>query len=121
MSIFKTKLFHQWAKDIGLSDDSIKIAVKEISERLFDANLGGSLYKKRIGIGGKGKSGGIRTIIAFKYENKAFCVYGFKKNKRANIGDAEVKIYKKLAKLLFTYSNKEINIALRKKELIEVL
>ena len=32
----------------------------------------GQIVKKRISVGGRGKSGGMRTIVAFKVEDKAF-------------------------------------------------
>ena len=72
MRIFKTRLFHRWAADEKLSDETLKQAVDEISNGLVDANLGGSVYKKRVAIQGRGKSGGVRTLIAFRVEDKAF-------------------------------------------------
>ncbi|MFZ2485630.1 MAG: type II toxin-antitoxin system RelE/ParE family toxin [Candidatus Rickettsiella isopodorum] len=47
--------------------------------------MGGSVYKKRISIGNRGKSSGSRTLVAFKLNNKAFFIYEFAKNKRSNI------------------------------------
>jgi hypothetical protein len=100
MRIFKTKLFHQWVRKIELDNTALKIAVNEIMLGLYEASLGGHLFKKRIRIKGKGKSSGIRTIIAFKKEDKAFFVYGYAKNKKANINETEKRIYKELAILL---------------------
>lgn len=51
---------------------------------LIDADLGGHVVKKRVGIGGRGKSGGARTIIAYQISDKAIFVYGFAKNARGN-------------------------------------
>jgi hypothetical protein len=53
----------------------LKETITEISAGLYDANLGGHLYKKRIGLKGKGRRGGVRTIVAFKKEGKAFYVW----------------------------------------------
>ena len=53
------------------------------------------LYKKRIAFGGKGKSGGLRTIIALRQEDKMFFVYGFAKNKLENITLKEIAALKK--------------------------
>ncbi len=39
MRIFKTKAFHRWAKDVGLSDKELKEAVNEINNGLYEANL----------------------------------------------------------------------------------
>ena len=79
MRIFKTKLFHQWASKEGLNDAALCRAVDEIERGLIDANLGGRVFKKRVAIQGRGKSGGLRTLLAFKHEDKAFFIYGFAK------------------------------------------
>lgn len=121
MRIFKNIFFHKWAEKIGLEDKALKTAIDEMSAGLYDTNLGGHLFKKRIGLKGKGKSGGLRTIIAFKKDEKAFFVYGFAKNQKANIDEAEKKIYKELASLLLSYSDNDIYIAVQNKKLIEVL
>ena len=121
MQIFKTKLFHQWVRKIGLDNTALKTAVNEIVSGLYEASLGGHLFKKRIRLKGKGKSSGVRTIIAFKKEDKAFFVYGYAKNKKANINETEKRIYKEVAILLFSYNGEDINCAIKNKELIEVL
>ena len=72
MYIFKTKAFSKWAEDEGLPDELLKLAVNEIEQGLVDAKLGGNLYKKRIATSSKGKSGGFRTLLAFKMDETAF-------------------------------------------------
>jgi hypothetical protein len=47
MSIYKTRLFSRWARGQGLSDSMLCQAVREIREGLYEADLGGSLLKKR--------------------------------------------------------------------------
>ena len=66
MRILKNKAFNKWAAKEGVSDQVLKDAVAEMGKGSFDANLGGHLYKKRVALGGKGKSGGVRTLLAFK-------------------------------------------------------
>lgn len=61
MRIFKTIAFHRWAKKENLDDQALFKAVCELREGQYEANLGGHLFKKRIAIAGKGKSGGFRT------------------------------------------------------------
>ncbi len=103
-----------------LSDIAIKQAVKEISEGLVDADLGGYVYKKRIGLQGQGKRSGVRTILAFKIEERVFFIYGFSKNERANIKADELKALKNYARELLGYSDAALNKALVAKVLIEV-
>ena len=120
MRVFKTRSFYRWAKEQKLKDEVLKKAVQEIEEGLYEANLGGSVYKKRISIGNRGKSSGSRTLVAFKLNNKAFFIYGFAKNKRSNITLKEELALKMLAKLYFTYDEKQIDRAIKIGELIEV-
>jgi len=121
MRVFKTKLFDGWAEEVDLSDKTLLSAIKEMEHGQFEANLGGYLYKKRIAIGNKGKSGGSRTIIAFREGDKAFFVYGFAKNKQDNINQSELLAYKEFAKLLFSFNDKKIKELIDNKKLVEII
>jgi hypothetical protein len=46
---------------------------------LIDADLGGHIVKKRVALPGRGKSGGARTLLAYRLGDRAFFVYGFAK------------------------------------------
>ena len=46
MRILKYRAFHQWAKSEKLTDSALKVAISEMEQGLFEANLGGGLYKK---------------------------------------------------------------------------
>lgn len=48
MRIFKYRSFSSWSKTENLTDASLISAVQEITNGLFEANLGGGLYKKRV-------------------------------------------------------------------------
>lgn len=120
MQIFLTKWFARWAEKEGLSESVLRQAVAEVDQGLIDANLGGHVVKKRIGVGGLGKSGGARTILAFKVHDKAFFLYGFAKNRRDNIDDKELRVLKEMAAHLLGYDCKALNLAIQAQELIEV-
>jgi hypothetical protein len=120
MRIFKTIAFYRWAKKETLSDKALVKAIHELREGNYEANLGGNLFKKRIAISGKGKSGGLRTILAFRSGDKSFFVFGFSKNQKANMTEQEKLVYKKLAKLLLSYNDLQIKKAIEHKEIIEV-
>lgn len=121
MRIFKNKEFHKWQKEVKLNDLTLKKSIHEIENGLYEANLGGNVYKKRVPLDNRGKSGGARTIIAFKLNNNAFFIYGFSKNERSNITPRENNALKELAKLYFSYDEPKINHAIKSGELIEVL
>ena len=120
MAIYKTKWFARWSRKNGLSDSSICAAVSEMTNGLYDANLGGGLYKKRIAKQGQGKSGGFRTLLASNFGNRWFFMYGFEKNQRSNIDKDEEDALKLLAEKLLALSNKEIEQATQSDEFIEV-
>ena len=105
MRIFKNKAFIKWASKEGLNDEVLRNAVTEIEQGLVDADLGGYVFKKRVAISGRGKSGGARTLLAYKVGGKAFFIYGFAKNTRANIKDDELKGLKAYASVLFGYND----------------
>ena len=53
--------------------------------------------KQRVARAGEGRSGGYRTIIAYRAGDRAVFLYGFAKNERDNIGDDELVTFKELA------------------------
>ena len=120
MRIFKNKAFTKWAEKEGLNDDALQIAVDEMERGLIDADLGGHVVKKRVAVGGRGKRGGVRTLLACKSGDKAFFMYGFAKNARANVSTDELKALKHLAKELMNYSDKTLTKAIQHGALIEV-
>lgn len=77
----KNKTFNKWAQDEGLDDSTLLKIVDEMEQGLYEANLGGSVYKKRVPIDGRGKRGGIRVIVAFKLSKITLFIYGFSKSR----------------------------------------
>ena len=120
MRIFKNRAFNKWANKEGVDADALWAAVDEMERGLIDADLGGHLFKKRVAIGGRGKSGGGRTLLVYKIGDKAFFVYGYAKNVKANINADELKALKHLAKELLSYSDKILSEAILHGALIEV-
>ena len=120
MSVFKTKLFHDWQKKEDFPDKSLCAAADEMSRGLIDANLGGGLVKKRIARPGTGKSSGFRTLLATNKNDKWFFVYGFAKNDRDNIENQELLALKRLAAVLLGMDANAINKLLADKELKEI-
>jgi len=96
--------------------------VQETTRGLFDADLGGGLFKnkKRIGRPGQGKSGGYRTLVATNEGNRWVFVYGFPKSERANIDKDEAEALKKLATHLLSLPAQAVTRATAAGELIEV-
>lgn len=119
MRVFKNKIFAKWAHKESLTDKALLVAVAEIEQGLVDADLGGGVFKKRVATT-QGKSGGGRTLIAYRVADKAFFVYGFAKNARANITVTELKALKLLARDLLNYSDTELRLLLDAGALFEI-
>ena len=119
MRAYKSKWFQRWAANEGLTDEALALAVREIVAGLIDGDLGGQIVKKRVGLHGRGKRGGVRTLVAFRREDKAFFIYGFAKNERANISAKELKALRMLAAELLGYGENDLTQAERAAELVE--
>ena len=77
--VFKTRYFVRWMRKTELSDEALCSAVDEMAQGLIDADLGGGIVKKRVGLSGRGKRGGARTLVATNKGNRWFFVYDLKK------------------------------------------
>lgn len=120
MAIYKTRWFDRWARRQGLTAPALCAAAREMARGLFDADLGGGLFKKRIARPGQGKSGGYRTLIATNKSNRWIFVYGFPKNERSNIDKDEEEALKKLSAHLLSLTAQAVAKAEQAGELMEV-
>ena len=121
ISAYKTKEFHKWAKEEGLTDESLLKAIEEIEKGLVEAKLGAFLYKKRVATQGKGKRGSTRTLLAFKSQYRAFFLYGFSKNQRDNITPKEEKAYKIIARDLLELKEEVIKKLIKEGSLFQIV
>jgi hypothetical protein len=120
MKLHKTPQFNRWARKNDLEDDDLCNAAREMAEGLYEANLGGGLFKKRIARSGQGKSGGFRTMIASNRKDRWVFLYGFAKNERSNISGKEQEALRKLAGDLLTATLKTIETMTLNNKLMEV-
>jgi len=94
--------------------------VAEMTQGLIDADLGGGIVKKRVGLAGRGKRGGARTLVATNKGNRWFFVYGFEKNDRANIADDELEALQDIAKQLLARTYRQLDEAVEDDSLQEI-
>jgi hypothetical protein len=120
MRIFKTKTFNKWLKKNNIKDDSLINSAIDVSKGRYDANLGGSIYKKRVATKGRGKSGSARTIVAFKVRGHVFFLYGFEKNERSSISESEERSLKLVAKGILNKSDAQLSKLVTTGSLFEV-
>jgi len=109
----KTKWVDRWAKKSDILDANLLKAVDNLENNLSAANLGGGLYKVRVATKNRGKSGGFRTLIVYKYNKIAVVVYGFAKNEKDNLTKEELSAFKALAKDILKQTNQQIKTAIK--------
>ncbi|MCD6027179.1 MAG: hypothetical protein K0R08_1698 [Solimicrobium sp.] len=103
-----------------LTERMLCTAINEMAQGLIDADLYSGVVKKRIGLPGRGKCGGVRTLIATNKGTRWFFVFGFEKNERANIDDNELEALQDLAQQLLAKSGKQLDEALQNGTLLEI-
>jgi hypothetical protein len=81
---------------------------------------GGFLLKKRIAKDHKGKSGGLRAIVAYHQGNRLVFLFGFAKRDQGNIEDDEKKALHKLGDIYMSKSEAQINKLVQDRVLLEV-
>jgi hypothetical protein len=119
--ILKTRFFRRWALQAGVTDMVLLAAVQEIEQGLIDGDLGGGVLKKRVGIPGRGKSGGARVVLATNKRDRWFFVFGFLKNQRANISPRELDALREFAHDLLALNEKQIDAQTQNGALEEII
>lgn len=120
MEIYTTPWFEHWAKKQDLPASALCQAVHEMTQGLYEADLGGGLVKKRVARPGQGKRSGFRTLIATNKGDRWIFVFGFAKNERSNIDKTEETALKKLAGQLLALTPSALNKTVQACELIQV-
>lgn len=118
--IFKTKSFDRWANRTGVTDGALLNAVSQMERGLIDADLGSRLYKQRVALPGRGKSGSTRTIVATRFAGTLFFLYGFEKNERDNISSKELDTFRLVADVMLGLDVPSLAKALERGELKEL-
>ena len=120
MQVYKRKPFARFQRRERISNAALADAVRDITAGRFDADLGGGLVKQRIARPGAGRSGGYRTIVAFRRGGRAVFLYGFAKSDRDNIDDDELEELRRQGRLWLGLSDDRIATAVADGELQEV-
>ena len=120
LRLFKSKWFQRFARKEGIADALLLEAVARAQHGRIDADLGGEVIKQRIARAGQGKSKGYGTIIFFRRGTRAFFMYGFAKNQRANVADDEKERFKDAAKFVLALTEKQLAELLQRGDFVEV-
>jgi hypothetical protein len=120
MHIFKLKAFTRFQRRGALADEALIAAVDRAERGLIDADLGGGLIKQRVARRGQGRSGGFRTILAYRRGARAVFLYGFSKSDRDNIDDVELDYWRRIGQAYLNREQTFIATAITAGEISEV-
>jgi hypothetical protein len=120
VKIFLTKWMAQYARRENIPHTSLREAIDRAERGLIDADLGGGLIKQRVARPGEGRSGGYRTIVAYRHGGRAVFLYGFAKQERENIGPHELTELREVGQTWLEASGQTISEALEEEKLQEV-
>jgi Uncharacterized protein conserved in bacteria len=124
MAIYVLKAFDKNTKGDEINDAVLCTSAHEIMNGQYEASFGGGVFKKRIRLPGKGKSGGARAVVAFKAGKHLFFVNGYAKSDTGSCGkeipDDAIKAYKRFAADLLGMTQKQLDAHIRAKTMREV-
>ena len=120
MRTFKTKWLARFARREGIADKNLREAIERAERGLIDADLGGGLIKQRVARQGQGRSGGYRTIIAYRVQRRAVLLEGFAKNERENLEPDELLTAREVAASWLAATEARIRQALEEGLLQEI-
>ncbi|WP_324827869.1 type II toxin-antitoxin system RelE/ParE family toxin [Qipengyuania zhejiangensis] len=103
-----------------MSDATLADVVRRAGAGLIDADLGSGLIKQRIARQSGGKSGGYRSILIFRFGERAIFVFAFAKSAKANLSAAELKVYRKAAGFMLELDEGQIETEVEAGRLVEV-
>lgn len=126
MKQYKVKKFSNEAKQSNISDDLLSDTLNNFlllgQEAQQKYALGAGLYKLRLASKeGRGKSGGSRSMLAFKKDHRVVWLHVFAKNNKENVTVGELKKLKLLSNILLGMSDSEVIKLIQCGELYEVI
>jgi hypothetical protein len=107
IAVYKTKPFARFAKKARIADSDLWHAAQNADLGMIDA--GGGVIKQRIARRGEGKSGGSRSIIVLRRDDRAVYVFGFEKKDMANISSNDLLAFRRYASTYLGFSIGEMN------------
>jgi hypothetical protein len=71
LRVFATRVFARFARKERLDDNRLCEAIARAERGSVDADLGANLIKQRVARPGGGRSGGYRTVIAYRASQRS--------------------------------------------------
>lgn len=120
MQVYRLKAFARFQRREKIPDKALGKAIADAERGLVDADLGGGLIKQGAARKGQGKSGGYRTIIAYRRGDRAVFLFGFAKSERANLDDDELVAWRRIGRSYLALDDERLEAAVAAEELVEL-
>jgi hypothetical protein len=120
LRVFVTKAFRRFQRKESIADEALCAAIARANRGLIDADLGRGLIKQRVARKGQGRSGGFRTIVAFRIGDRAVFMFGFVKSRRGNLGPEDERDLADYGTILLGLDDDGLDAALTSDELKEL-
>jgi hypothetical protein len=121
VQVFKTKAFGRFQRKQHIHDKALLAAVARAERGLIDARLRGCLLKQRVARQGEGRSGGFRTVIAYRSGDRQPSSTASPRAGRANISNADERDLQDYAKMILDLDDRGIATMIAGNELKEVI
>ena len=108
------------AKRQGIEDAGLREAIRRAASGLIDAQIGRFLIKQRVARRNEGRSGGFRTIVFYREQDRAVFLHLFAKNDKGNLTSTELETYREFAKVLAGLTAEQIRTLVEQKRWIEI-
>jgi hypothetical protein len=118
--VFVTKAFRRFQRKEQIDDAALCEAIARAELGIIDAELGRGLIKQRVARKGQGRSGGYRTIIAYRTAERSVFLFGFAKSRQSNLGVADERDLADYGAMLLSLDEDGIEIMLAGDELKEI-
>lgn len=112
--------FARFARRHRIGNPALLGLVHRADLGVVDADLGGGIVKLRLARSNEGRSGGFRTVVAYRKGRNVFFLYGFAKNDRENIDPLELSSLRSLGAALFEADPQTIDAWIVEGRILEI-
>lgn len=106
---YLSKEFARLARRAGVDDEAMQSAITRAEQGTIDADLGGNLIKQRVARPNQGRSGGFRTVLAYRRGKRAVFLHLFDKGRQSNLTSIEQDRYRSIAEAIDALSNEQLD------------
>lgn len=118
--MFVTKVFRRFQRRDGIDEWALCEAVARAERGIIAADLGAGLIKQRVARKGRGRSGGFRTIIAYRTAVRSVFMSGSAKSRQANLNATDQRDLTDYGDMLLSLDDDGIETIVAGDELMEI-